>query len=419
MRDPFFDARPPSGNELDRLWDEATFVFDTNVLLDLYTLTPSTRQNFLDAFEQLQDRLFLPHQVVVEVARNRESKIRQAQSPFDTAREKLEEWVKDAGRLRTLKNQLEDLKGVREDALPFDYIDDALEGVVEDAAASIREKIDQAEEEHPVAGEDIPAPGDDPILQRLFDVFEGRTGEGYEQARYEQILDEADVRAERETPPGYADLEGDKRGDHQYGDQILWNQILDYASEHDVDILLVTDDSSKGDWFEDDEKVPRDELWREFQRRTGQRFWMVRPGKFLAEVKERFDLDVSDESIEEAEVATSGTFSLARELKQRFDALFESQTIDLENLWVAREYLMRAWKTRHYQEAELIAHLMSEVFSEYGKITGIDEFGRLSLEALKSANALRYVPDSPRLRDALYELEASIQRARELLREAS
>ncbi len=71
MRDLFREYYRPSDEEFSRLWQEATFVFDTNVLLNLYRYTASTRDDLLHIIENLQQRIWLPHQVGLEFSRNR------------------------------------------------------------------------------------------------------------------------------------------------------------------------------------------------------------------------------------------------------------------------------------------------------------------------------------------------------------
>ena len=75
MSDLFREYYRPSDEEFSRLWQEATFVFDTNVLLHLYRYTPSTRNDLLKVIEALQQRIWIPHQVGLEFSRNRVSVI--------------------------------------------------------------------------------------------------------------------------------------------------------------------------------------------------------------------------------------------------------------------------------------------------------------------------------------------------------
>ena len=71
MRSSFCGYYPPTPDDYERLWKEATIVLDTNVLLNLYRLPTSARDEFLTVLDLLKDRLWVPHQVALEFQRNR------------------------------------------------------------------------------------------------------------------------------------------------------------------------------------------------------------------------------------------------------------------------------------------------------------------------------------------------------------
>src|SRR5258708_21463816 len=83
MRDLFSEYYHRSNEEFAHLWRDATFVFDTNVLLNLYRYTASTRDDLLRILEQLQTRIWLPYHVGFEFSRRRESVIIEQNQIFD------------------------------------------------------------------------------------------------------------------------------------------------------------------------------------------------------------------------------------------------------------------------------------------------------------------------------------------------
>jgi hypothetical protein len=52
-------------------WREAHFVFDTNVLLNLYRYRAGTRDELLKILDELRERIWIPHHVALEFQRNR------------------------------------------------------------------------------------------------------------------------------------------------------------------------------------------------------------------------------------------------------------------------------------------------------------------------------------------------------------
>src|SRR5437660_11910593 len=59
------------------MWHECIFVFDANVLLNIYRYSSDTRDELFDVLEHLQDRIWIPHQAMLEYHENREEVISQ------------------------------------------------------------------------------------------------------------------------------------------------------------------------------------------------------------------------------------------------------------------------------------------------------------------------------------------------------
>ena len=83
----FEGYRTPKGDDYGRVLTHGLVVIDTNVLLNLYRYRPEARSDLLSVLAKLGDRLWVPHQVLVEFWRNRESAIR---DPEDSAEETIE-----------------------------------------------------------------------------------------------------------------------------------------------------------------------------------------------------------------------------------------------------------------------------------------------------------------------------------------
>jgi len=73
--DEFPGYRLPSDDELNKALRSALVVVDTNVLLNLYRYNESTRNDLLEVLRQLGNRLWVPHQALLEFWRNRLSVI--------------------------------------------------------------------------------------------------------------------------------------------------------------------------------------------------------------------------------------------------------------------------------------------------------------------------------------------------------
>ena len=75
MRNAIKEYLSYSDDEKLDLWNHATFVFDTNVLLNLYRYSDKTRKSLLTALNKLQERLWMPNHVAREFMKNRKNAI--------------------------------------------------------------------------------------------------------------------------------------------------------------------------------------------------------------------------------------------------------------------------------------------------------------------------------------------------------
>src|SRR5258708_8721166 len=66
MRKMFPGYYRPTKEEFFKMWEEATFAFDTNILLNTYRYTAETQKKIFEILEQLKDRIWLPYQVAFE-----------------------------------------------------------------------------------------------------------------------------------------------------------------------------------------------------------------------------------------------------------------------------------------------------------------------------------------------------------------
>src|SRR5436305_10786636 len=68
MKDLFPGFYKRSEEELSKIWQEGTFVFDTNMLLNVYRYTQKTRSRYLEILDLLKQRgqLWIPYQVAYE-----------------------------------------------------------------------------------------------------------------------------------------------------------------------------------------------------------------------------------------------------------------------------------------------------------------------------------------------------------------
>mgnify|MGYP000225931369 FL=1 len=72
-----------SNEEKRNLWDTATFVFDTNIFLNLYRYSNKTRNQLLESLEYLKTRIWMPYQVALEFCKDRYGVIDEVNRRFE------------------------------------------------------------------------------------------------------------------------------------------------------------------------------------------------------------------------------------------------------------------------------------------------------------------------------------------------
>ncbi len=275
MRDLFpgyMRARPEA---LQELWKSARIAVDANVLLNVYRYSETTRDQLVDVFERLKERLWLPWQFAKEFYDNRGRVVLEQSTAYLTAR-------------RAVEQLLEDFKSFKKH--PFVSVDRIQQ--LEAFAVELGDLGARREE----------ILHDDPILQRIESIFDGRVGEAPTPDQLKDIHAEASRRYASHVPPGYEDTK-EKGIPSCYGDYVGWRQILDFAKGRNSAILFVTDDV-KDDWWyrvRGDKTIgPRPELIVEFREECSVPFHMYTTEQFLRLAVTEFGAVVTEEAITEA-----------------------------------------------------------------------------------------------------------------------
>ena len=140
------------------------------------------------------------------------------------------------------------------------------------------------------------------------------------QLELERIYQEGKTRYEQKCPPGYKDLSKSKQSEEvsqlhvyngltikrEYGDLIIWFQIIDEAKKRGIKHLVFITDDDKEDWWWIVEAKgkktigPRPELVEEISSKAGVTlFYMYNPERFLEFAKQYLGAQVEPESIDQ------------------------------------------------------------------------------------------------------------------------
>ncbi|RLD00722.1 MAG: hypothetical protein DRI65_16205 [Chloroflexota bacterium] len=347
MRNSYKGYKQLSNEDFKHLWESALFVFDANVLLNLYRYQSSTRDNLLTVLEGLGDRIWIPYHVGLEFERNRLVVIADQKKRFSDVRKSVEK--SKAGLIAELDNlQLRKRHSlINPDKLVIGY---------EKLTKEFLEELDELQKKQ----QDLT--DFDPLREKLEHIFNEHVGSPpVDQEAIDKIHKDGEYRFNFNIPPGFQD--NDKGNDEideflsggilykrKYGDLIVWKQILDHAKSTNTKSLIFVTDDSKEDWWlkvnSDGPKTigPRPELTDEITIEAGvDRFYMYNPEGFLKYSKELLHTEVSDDTIKEVrDISVSrskvkDTQSFMRRSRSAKKAVYNWLTSQFEEVTINRD----------------------------------------------------------------------------------
>lgn len=279
MKNVIREFLEPTNKEKQELWEKAVFVFDTNVLLNLYRYSAKTRNSLLAAFESFKDRIWIPYQVAYEYMNKRCEVIYETVQRYDQFKKEIDNFTNKAVetlRLTSNDDEISELKRYL-----FKWLDSNKD----------RNLLVLSAEE-------------DEILDKILAIFEGRVGEKIDDTELNMIKEEGKKRYDKSIPPGYKDDRKKKNQEddnNAYGDLIIWKQIIKYAKEKSVGIVYVTHDQKEDWWNITKGKTigPRIELRKEFMTETNQEFHMYSMNSFISTYNKMNEIPIDKSAVNE------------------------------------------------------------------------------------------------------------------------
>jgi hypothetical protein len=283
MRDQF---RPPAADAAEFV-KTAIVVPDTNVLLGLYRLSPTAREDAFKALKRVGDRLWLPHQVGLELYRN-----------VDKARDDL------ANAYAALRGEVDRLRGAPTQGFGEGRRhQDSRTAIASAVTAAVDSLLGQIRE---LEGDDdaVVKADDDRVLAQIEELFSGKVGNAPDAAMLRDRTSEfLEHRVPNRIPPGFLDAGTKQEPLRAAGDFLLWSELLDHAEAHDVPHLLITDDT-KEDWYVragGKTLGPLPELTLEFATRSRAGYHQMTLSHFVTLAEEHLGVGVDPGSVEEIE----------------------------------------------------------------------------------------------------------------------
>lgn len=258
----------PTEKEFTLLWSNAYFVFDTNVLLDLFRLPICDAERLLEVIKHIKNRLKIPYQVAKEYHAELNNVLMEQHHFCNESLGKLNKYSEEFKKfINTPKN--------------YPFIDENTYKEFE----TIYEKLQQILKEEQGTIEQLFTRN--PIKEQLGNLLDGVVVEPFQKEELQQIYREGEKRYEDKIPPGYEDKKKD--AEKGYGDFVIWREMIKISQTEEKPVIFVTSDT-KEDWFlriKGIDKIigPRPELIDEFFTETKQNFYLYTLSNFLKGLK--------------------------------------------------------------------------------------------------------------------------------------
>ena len=395
MKDLFSWKLPISESEIEDLWENAIFVFDTNFLLSFYEVSYSTYQDYKIILNAVKSRVWIPYQVADEFLFLREGTIKREKESLTKIKGALNNWYEkqrvfqDFGLIKDGKIARAELEEVYESQEMFHL---ELEKLFKELQNKLRIKTEESKH----LEMDIER---DEVMNFIFELFDEKIGSNFDNEFLKNLHKEGEDRFLRNQPPGFKDT-NKKYGIQKYGDLILWKQILEFSKDSHS-IIFITNDG-KEDWWNigsSGNKSPHFELRREFKTSVNKLFWMYSGDDFIKKVTKRLNVRASEKSIRESE-----EISKSEELSEDSSLTFE-EIIQTDNKAL---YPMNALTSSPALDAMIQQY--GESFKEMSALTSSPDFKAIIQQHNEALKRMAVITSSPDFKKEMQKISDTINK---------
>ncbi|EJI6690965.1 PIN-like domain-containing protein [Vibrio vulnificus] len=311
MKDKFKGFYSPTDTQIEDAWkdDSTIFVFDTNVLINLYGYAEQTRKDFFDVLKKIDSKIWLPYQVGLEYQRRRLEVIREEKAIFrkiDDSLSKIDKIFENDFNQLALSRRFPKLSENTKD----------LQKDISKLVSNYKRSVKYWDDKQPCVR------SHDEIRAKIDEIVSGRIGDKPENQQWlDKLYQDGEIRYKNNVPPGFKDNSKENAKDsifsfdgltyqRKFGDLILWKQLLENAKDSNIKyVVFVTDDAKDDWWYTLDSRGkktigPHANLKTEIYEEAGVEFFhMYSTSTFLESGKKILEVGVHDSSIDEASTA--------------------------------------------------------------------------------------------------------------------
>jgi uncharacterized protein (UPF0335 family) len=292
------------------IWSKGIFIFDSNVLLDLYRLPISAREDLINVLknDKFKDRIWIGFQVLLEFLNNRLEVISDQKNKFNQVKKLTDSTITEyEDTFKNLNLELNKLKLAQRHSLiePEKYINEANINQGKNFLTDFIGYLDKLEEKQFDVNEN------DEIKETVLEIFKEKVGKPFDQKALNEIYLLGEKRYKNQIPPGYMDIKKpgtypyeNKEFIRKYGDLLLWNEIIEKCKTEKIEFAVLVTGDVKEDWWQKKRGMrlgARMELLNEIYSNAKDldTFHMYDTSSFLKYAKQEIDDKIKDSSITE------------------------------------------------------------------------------------------------------------------------
>jgi len=313
---------PTENTELKNIWEdpETVFIFDTNVLLSLYSFQPEGRQDFFKILSKIESRIWIPFHVGLEFQKNRLNVIKKRRDSFNDLNKKIDKLIDtikfDKKPFTTISNDFSLKKNYESIQEKLDITLTEINKLFKELENNLKLHLQEIKDEVKALDKDrIYINSDDFIREEIDKLFDDkRVGSNTfdTQEKLDNLYKEGEKRYANGVPPGYKDISKKEEEfffdglnyKRKFGDLIIFKQIIEFSKERNVKNIIFVSEDVKEDWriieeFEGTKILgARSELKREIYKEASvENFLIYQIEEFMKKTDQYLNINIKEDTL--------------------------------------------------------------------------------------------------------------------------
>lgn len=414
-------------DELKTIWKDpqTIFIFDTNVLLSLYSFQPESRKDFFKVLFPISDRIWIPFHVGLEFQKNRLNVIKSRRNTFSKLNSEIDKLIE------TIKFDTEPFSRLQTDfSLQKNYL--SVHEKLNINFIKIKESFDELQKSFQSSimeiKDEVVALDKDKVfvnsrdfireeIDKIFSVEKIGTNTFDTKEKLEALYKEGNNRYKNKIPPGYED---EKKGEDElffdglgykrkFGDLIIFKQMIDFSKRNSIKNIVFISEDIKTDWRHIEKQGgnkilgARPELKRELYKEAGvENFLIYQIEEFMKKTNEYLNIKIKEDTLKNIKLSLEEDKHLQL---QKIEKLKKQDSLEKIRSKLAEKYFG--------ESLEVPEDLQDEPVEEYiREQEEIEEYIREQEEEIEE-----YIREQEELEEYIREQEELAEEAERYFRE--